>query len=306
MSRPKIEELKQEYLFLDNPVRESDPERDPSLYFAYCGYEACRPGHSYGPYARTNYVIHVIRRGKGTLVYNKKRCIAEQGQMFILMPGLMTTYQADVEEPWDYCWIGFRGPAAERIVREIGFSPEQPVLDFRNVEDFSDIIGEMLQLRKRVLTETLKRQAYLFELMAMLIENADLCGIRRNVTDDTDLSYANYALQYIQKNFQNKIRVADIAEHIGISRGYLTRLIKEATGQSPQEYLIGLRLEHASRFLRHSQDPVRDVAFASGYSDSLAFSKAFKQHYGMSPSEYHRMYYREDPETGENAEKGDS
>ena len=61
---------------------------------------------------------------------------------------------------------------------------------------------------------------------------------------------------------------------------------------SPQEYLISLRMDHASRQLRHSPDPIRDVAQACGYSDSLAFSKAFKQHFGMSPSEYHRMHYQ--------------
>lgn len=291
MSGQKMQQLGEEYLFLDNPLGEAELSPEGNLYFAYCGFEECRPGHSYGPYARTNYVIHVIRRGSGTLVWNKKRYEARAGQMFILFPGETTFYHADETDPWDYCWIGFRGAAAEKIVKEIGFTPDQPVLAFRNVDAFSAIIMEMLQLRKRQLPDVLRRQACLYELMAMLIENAELCGIRRDDADDPELSYSGYALRYIQRNFADRILVADIAAHIGISRGYLTRLIKEATGMSPQEYLISLRMDHASRQLRHSPDPIRDVAQACGYSDSLAFSKAFKQHFGMSPSEYHRMHY---------------
>lgn len=300
-----MEELQTEYLFLDNPIRENEASSFTQLFFSYCGFENCRPGHSYGPYARTNYVIHVVRSGRGILSINRKRYEVGPGQMFVLVPGETTTYQADEAEPWSYCWIGFRGGAAENLVREIGFTKDRPVLAIRDVQAFSELIRDMLQLRSRRMLDSLLRQSCLYRLMAMLIENAELCGFERESAVDTELSYASYALRFIQRNFQNRIRVSDIAEHIGISRGYLTRLIKEATGMPPQEYLITLRLEHAARFLRHSSDPIRDVALSSGYTDSLAFSKAFKLRYGLSPSEYHEKYFRTE-ENGGGRKDGDS
>ena len=103
---------------------------DTSLALDFFGFEHCLPGHSYGPCARSNYVIHVVIDGKGILDYGGRRWEIGKGQMFILFPGEVTTYYADQEDPWYYCWFGFQGNPADRIVESIGFSSQTPVLSF--------------------------------------------------------------------------------------------------------------------------------------------------------------------------------
>jgi AraC-like DNA-binding protein len=85
---------------------------------------------------------------------------------------------------------------------------------------------------------------------------------------------------------KEKIKIDDIAKTIGISRGYLTGSFKKELGVSPQEYLINFRLEYAASLIRKTSSPIGDIAAEVGYNDSMAFSKAFKQKFKMSPTAF--------------------
>ena len=55
---------------------------------------------------------------------------------------------------------------------------------------------------------------------------------------------------------------------------------------SPQEFLINYRLEKAAQMLQETRDPIGSIATAVGYSDPLAFSKAFRKKFNTTPSDY--------------------
>lgn len=100
------------------------------------------------------------------------------------------------------------------------------------------------------------------------------------------MSYSEYAARYIRTHFREKIKINDLASHIGISRSYLVRIMRQQTGLSPQAYLIKVRMENAAELLLRSRDTIREIAADSGYDDALAFSKVFKRYFGVSPSEF--------------------
>lgn len=80
--------------------------------------------------------------------------------------------------------------------------------------------------------------------------------------------------------------VQEMCRMVGMSRPVLYRKLKAYTGHSPQEYIIILRLNHASRMFRDGHRSIKEVAYESGFSDPKYFSKSFKKHYGVSPSIY--------------------
>ncbi len=128
----------------------------------------------------------------------------------------------------------------------------------------------------------------------MLLTLADIQDSEMRATGDLRPdNYGRYAASYIRSHFQQRIRIAELAKKIGVSRGYLTQMIHRETGMSPQEYLIAVRMEHARLYLSTSNRPVREVARLCGYDDPLAFSKVFKQKCGESPSDYRRLNNRE-------------
>lgn len=80
--------------------------------------------------------------------------------------------------------------------------------------------------------------------------------------------------------------VETLASDAGISRAHLHRKMIEITGISAGKFLRNLRMEQASRLLSEGKVNVTQVAESVGYDDLAHFSTTFKNHYGMSPSEY--------------------
>ena len=95
-------------------------------------------------------------------------------------------------------------------------------------------------------------------------------------------------INYIQLKYSEPIKIDTIALSLGLNRSYLTRLFKEATGYSLQEYLLTYRMKIAVKLLADESISVNQVASSVGYNDTFTFSKAFKRHFGKSPSDYRK------------------
>jgi len=251
----------------------------------YCGREQCEPEFQFGPYVRENYVIHVIIDGKGIYCVGDKEYELQQGNAFLIYPGENTWYRADKEEPWSYMWIGFHGYRCEEYLKHMGFSKENPVVEIREATKVKEYILHMLQARKLTVEDELIRMSQLLQILAIFIKENRISG-KKQIQDYPTAVYIKYAIDYMHIHYKEKIKISEIAKIIGISRSYLAGMFKEELQISPQEYLIHLRLEHAAEMLRNTTEPINIISASCGYTDSLTFSKAFKQKYGMSPKEY--------------------
>jgi transcriptional regulator GlxA family with amidase domain len=69
-----------------------------------------------------------------------------------------------------------------------------------------------------------------------------------------------------------------------LSPTYISNFLKQATGVSPINYLIEIRLKRAKDMLKNDNLTIKEVASAVGYQDAYHFSKSFKKLYGVSPS----------------------
>ena len=95
------------------------------------------------------------------------------------------------------------------------------------------------------------------------------------------------AIKYVLENYASEsLRITDIAEHVGITEVHLRRIFKSHSETSPMRYVNYLRLEKAKRMLIESNCTVSEVARISGFADPYYFSREFKKHVGISPSEF--------------------
>ena len=92
--------------------------------------------------------------------------------------------------------------------------------------------------------------------------------------------------EFIEKNYEKDITLADIAEQVCLNPIYLSRLFKEWTGETFTEYLVKVRINTAANILKNTNMYVYEVARKSGYSDYKYFSKIFKRLMGCLPTEY--------------------
>ncbi len=83
-----------------------------------------------------------------------------------------------------------------------------------------------------------------------------------------------------------QLSVESLADEIGLSRSQLFRKISALTGASVNELIRTFRLQRAAQLIEQNWGPVTQVAYEVGFSNLSYFSKAFKEKYGVLPSEY--------------------
>ena len=104
---------------------------------------------------------------------------------------------------------------------------------------------------------------------------------------DNDQQLMERIMESVNKNLSDsEFSVEQLAADTGLSRSHLHRKMKEIAGISPSEFIRNIRLEQAARLLKERKVNISQVAYTFGFNSPATFSKAFKQHFGQSPSEY--------------------
>lgn len=95
------------------------------------------------------------------------------------------------------------------------------------------------------------------------------------------------AKSYLDRRFDDKmISLERVADQVGISSHYLSKLFKDHYGQSFVEYLTELRLSKAKGYLLDPDMPLKEIALLVGYKDPNYFSRVFKKELNISPTEW--------------------
>ena len=100
------------------------------------------------------------------------------------------------------------------------------------------------------------------------------------------------AITYINKYFYKKINIEYFAKMLCMSTSRFAHVFKDIMGVSPYTYILNLRMEKASELLALSNVPISDVAYNVGFDNPLYFSKAFKKHFGVSPTVFRSGDYK--------------
>ncbi len=95
------------------------------------------------------------------------------------------------------------------------------------------------------------------------------------------------AMKFVSDNIDSpRLSVEELSDHLGMSRVKLYKKIKQITGKTPIEFIRIIRLKRAAQLLRESQLNVSEVAYRTGFNSPKAFSKYFKEEFGILPSTY--------------------
>ncbi len=86
------------------------------------------------------------------------------------------------------------------------------------------------------------------------------------------------------------LRISAIAEHFHMSERSLSRKLNAIAGSSPKQYLISIRLKQAETLLTSSELSLKEIVANAGFNDSAHFSRVFKAHYGLTPSNYREQH----------------
>lgn len=104
-----------------------------------------------------------------------------------------------------------------------------------------------------------------------------------------DIYIVRIAKEYTKQNYQKKeLSLQEVADAVGISRTYFSKVFKDMTGEKYWDYLSKCRIEKAKEFLCNTNLGQAEISEKVGYSSEFHFSRKFKELVGMSPNKFRK------------------
>lgn len=98
--------------------------------------------------------------------------------------------------------------------------------------------------------------------------------------------------QYIDEHFQDEIHLNQLASIVGMTPTAFSRFFKQRTGKKLSDYVIDIRLGHASRLLVDTTMSVAEICYDCGFNNLSNFNRIFKRKKNCSPSEFRETYFK--------------
>lgn len=146
-------------------------------------------------------------------------------------------------------------------------------------------LNQILQMGKSLNSylELLKAETLLYQLFAAL-SGPSFAG-----DSDFNEELVKNVADWMKTTDRYDLSLDEIAAQFGVSKFHLIRLFKRYADTTPMEYLQNLRMKRSCALLSTANCSVKEIAEQLGYSNPYHFSKMFKQHFGISPSDFKKL-----------------
>ena len=130
-------------------------------------------------------------------------------------------------------------------------------------------------------------RAYLLQLIITIFRLDEASGTKSGA--DPNRQIIAYLMDYIGKNYHRKISIQELADRVYLSRDYLTRFFRDATGQTVTAMVQKIRIENVCRLLSTTDLTIHEIATSCGFEDMKFFYSVFKKHMQLLPGDYRRQ-----------------
>lgn len=128
---------------------------------------------------------------------------------------------------------------------------------------------------------------YLYEIILFISEQTEkVFNASGNSFKSTNI--LDDIFYYIDHNFQNNIKLENIAPLFGYNSAYLGKIFTKTAGESFNSYIDHKRIDHSKELLKENRLKVYEISEKVGYKNVDYFHKKFKKYVGVSPAEYRK------------------
>ena len=263
-----------------NGEYESDAHIGDWLYVNNCGYWHNIPENmTVYREGRKDYHLLYVKSGK---VQIGKREIISDNQFYIYTPEQKHEYAYLRGDNCHYFWVHFTGYAAERILNELGLGEGSFMSPVNRAEEIEKL---WVLLTESKFFESSNLPNYPATILWSLLTLLATPNVARS-------PFSRAAKQL--ENINTPVSVPELAAKYRMSVGHFIRSFNEAYGYTPINYRISKQIEVAKGLLADMDINISTVSELCGFSDPLYFSRQFKKHTGLSPTQY-RNSFREAP-----------
>jgi AraC family transcriptional regulator len=245
-----------------------------------------------GPHAHLGHLVSYYFGGHARCRIGVQSVEFETGNIGLLNSGEVHE-DFILPEHRDYLMVGFKQEFLLAVLSGLGAtSRELPRFSIPKIETDAQIQRICEDLREENQHNRLGREALLKSLVTELaihvlrrfmpepssdLRTTDFAGLRLQIRK---------ALEYLQDTFTEDFDLDRVAEAANLSKFYLDRVFKRATGLRPHTYVALLRVDKAKLLLAQTSRSIADIALELGFADQSHFSNVFKQFSGLSPRAY--------------------
>ena len=156
---------------------------------------------------------------------------------------------------------------------------------------FDDHTARLIAPRLQELSQRNGMEAFIelisvLHILSVSSHQKVLCPVTVNTSDFANSDRIKKVYEYIAQNYQEKIKVSEMAQLLHMTETTLSRLIKQRTGRSFIDFLNDYRIGFATRWLTETNQSVAEIAFRSGFYNISNFNRTFKKSKGCTPGEY--------------------
>ena len=220
--------------------------------------------------SRNLHEILLVLSGSGHYVTDGEELPFAAGSIFVSAPGV----HREIVSRGGYKMLSVSG-----IFDKLAF--------VKGVWTLSDnVYGEGRKLAELILYNRFGKEAYVESLCATYVEYL-LLSYKQPAKNTTAGIYR--IIDKINKHFgQMELSIGDLLDESGYTRDYIRAEFVAVTGLTPKKYLNNIRMKNAKNMIEMHGDHMSfsEIAMACGIIDQSIFSRIFKQHFGISPTEY--------------------
>ena len=203
------------------------------------------------------YIFIYCKEGKGWIEVNKQKYTLTANDFIVLPPDIPHSYGASQESPWSIYWMHFIGTKAELFAKKFYVPTKVNYTESSEEERFK-----------------------LFEEMYSTLRNG--------------FTIINRVIAYMNNHINQKVTIGEMAAFLGYSVSYFHRKFYKATGQSPINYFIQMKVNKACIELIKTDLKITQIASKLGFKDSYYFSRIFTQTMGISPKKFREQGFKLD------------
>lgn len=253
-----------------------------------CGHFRERFGyHVHRSWGTRDWLITYTITGRGLYRQEGVAIHAEPGDLTLLVPGAVHDYGATPEGVWEFTWAHFvprPSWAAWLRLPEVGKGLHRLAIADMTVRQ------RIQRAFTRLSRDAQGAGAFREELALNALEEILLLAAReqhRAAARPVDPRIQR-VLDHLAANLAERHTLADLAREVSLSPSRLAHLFKEQVGDSIVETILKLRLRQAARLLEFTPRQVKEIAHDVGFQSAFYFSRQFRAHFGVSPTEYRR------------------
>ena len=192
----------------------------------------------------------------------------------------------------DFSHCAFDDAFLRNVADELEHASHRPIFRLGIEDKASERIVGMLLDELEAKSPTSRH--YLESLAYALATRYLLLGTKASLPSKSRLPglvprVLNRVRETIEANLEENLNVEDLAKDSGYSRAHFIRIFRTATGFTPHQYVLNLRLCRAQEHLRHPNSSLVDVASSCGFASQSHMASVFRRHLAITPGEFRRL-----------------